>query len=471
MKAQLIIIKEWKMLFRNRVNTILLSVLLLLCALATWQGINTYKEIESKRKIASRHMRGRFEGQGAVNPHSAAHYGHFVYKPITILSIIDEGVTPYTGNSLRLEAHKQNEVLYSSSQSNSSLIRFGQLRLNTLLQALFPLFIFFVCHNSITAERQGGTLRLLVIQGASLRNVIWAKTIAYAVFWWLLLTIIFSALWFSLNSTHLSLSLVSFIALGILYGAYFFIITAIAMFVSAKVKTNGSALTILLGVWILWIVVMPKASANVAENITPLITREELLNKISEGNKNGIDGHNPRNERAAQFKDSILTVYGVDSVAKLPVNLDGLVMQADEEYHNKLYDKHFSTVREIIQKQNGFSSASSFVNPFIAVRNLSMALCGTDVHHHFSFTGQGEQYRRKIIKIMNDEMAFGGSKSGDWDWAVSNDYWKRIPDFKFTAPGTGELLRLYRFEILAAGCWLIFVGGLIHFVSNRIRVI
>ena len=65
----------------------------------------------------------------------------------------------------------------------------------------------------------------------------------------------------------------------------------------------------------------------------------------------GIDGHNPYDKRREELKNKYLAEYQVDSLSQLPINFDGIVMQADEEYGNLVWDKHFGNNYSIMQKQ------------------------------------------------------------------------------------------------------------------------
>jgi len=466
-----IIQNEWRNLVRSKVLLWLLGFMVVLSLFVIWQTTVKFKKAYEGRMKAASHMRDKFIGQGAVNPHSAAHYGHFVYKPMNVLNVIDEGVNPFTGVSLRLEAHKQNEVLFSPSQSSSSIIRFGELRLSLVLQVLFPLFILFACYNSMSREREQGILKLAITQGVSLRKLIWGKTIAYSLIWWALLTLNVMVLWALIRniSVHLSVERLFFVLMA--YALYFFIVTALSVYVSAMSARPGNALLLLLAGWLFTSILLPKATANIGDHLTPLLARLELEKRIKEDNKNGINGHDPRNERTKRFMDSVLKSYGEDTVSKLSINVDGLTMQADEEYHNMVYDRHFGQIQQTIQEQNGITSKSSWINPFAAVRNLSMGMAATDVYHHLNFIAQAEHYRRFLIRKMNMEMAYGGSKTGDWEWAVSPDYWQGIHDFEYQQPAVSWALQNNKREALALISWLLLTSLLIHFTSNRIRVL
>ena len=47
-------------------------------------------------------------------------------------------------------------------------------------------------------------------------------------------------------------------------------------------------------------------------------------------------------------------------------------MQADEEYGNAVWDKHFGILNAQLQKQKQLYQWGSVLNPFVAVQQLSM---------------------------------------------------------------------------------------------------
>lgn len=471
MKTQTIITNEWRNLLRGKVAKLLFLLLLLLSIFALWQSHHLFVEQHDARKKAQQHMRERFLSQGEVNPHAAAHYGHFVYKPVNTLSIFDQGVNPFTGLSLRLEGHKQNEAMFAPSQQSTSLLRFGQLDLCLILQVLVPLLIIFVCHDTISGLKEQGTLSLLLVQGATIRRLIWAKVLAYWLIWmaYLLLSLAVLLL-FSAASVDQD-TLLRMILLLAAYGLYFGIVTAVTVYVSALSRSSRYALLPLLFGWLCCAVLLPKAMANISEQRYPLTARLVLDERIKTDNRNGINGHDPRNERTKKFKDSLLKSFGVDSVSQLPVNLDGLTMQADEEYHNKVYDRHLGGIEAQIAKQNRLVAWSAVVNPFAAVQQLSMGIAGTDTYHHFDFTRRAEDYRRHMIRKLNLEQAYGGSRTGDWDWKVKADYWKKFGDMAYAPPTIDRAIRNNLIECCALLFWSAALLILIHFTANRIKLI
>lgn len=60
-------------------------------------GWQHYREVRQQHEAARRATRAQWLNQGEKNPHSAAHYGVYAFKPKMPLSLVDRGVDPYVG--------------------------------------------------------------------------------------------------------------------------------------------------------------------------------------------------------------------------------------------------------------------------------------------------------------------------------------------------------------------------------------
>ena len=65
----------------------------------------------------------------------------------------------------------------------------------------------------------------------------------------------------------------------------------------------------------------------------------------------GIDGHNPSEERESELLEITLKKYNVKTIEDLPINFTGVIMQADEEYGNLVWDKHFGNLYSKLELQ------------------------------------------------------------------------------------------------------------------------
>ena len=466
--------QELRGLWRDRTFQVLAIFLLLLSGYAIFSSAEQYEHAYSEHAALTDTARNMMLHQDPKSAHMAGHYGHIVFKPATFLQAIDPGVNAFTGSTVRLEAHRQNEAVFTAASGQSSLIRFGEFSFALLLQVIFPLLILFTCYRSIIADRQNGTLKLLLCQGVSMRQLVFSKSAAYIAIYWIFLLI--AALAYALVFTSVREGAVSDVMprvflLIFLYGLYYALLISLTVYLSARAKSPSGLLVGLLAVWFVFTIIIPKTAANIGAQQSPLPTRVAFDQAILEEKKDGIDGHDSRNERTQRFKDSVLRAYKVDSASQLPVKMGGLLMQADEDYNNVVYDRAITRISHIIAQQNRVGAVSGFIDPFMAVKNLSMAIAGTDMFHHYDFTKDVEDYRRGLIRDLNRLDAARVSEFKDPEnGRLTKAYWEQVKDYRYEAPALRWSLANYTTEIGALLIWIIGAVVLIWSTSNKIRI-
>ena len=462
-----ILLNEWKGFFRNRLFLLLVTIFTFALLLTTYLGIvqNT-KQIEAQNK-AQEHIRKQWDEMDPTNPHRAAHFGSYAFKPINILNSLDEGINSVTGNVLRLEGHTQNNAMFSEASQSLIMSKFGKLKPSLLFQFIIPLFLIFLSFNSYVKERESGRLKLLLVQGASMKNVVFSKVLSI---WFLgVLLLLFSiCIQFIFNSNELLLDiLIRLMVFIVAYSLYYLILVLLTIFISLALRNATGALSLTVVLWVLWTIFLPKIIGNSVEQISPLPSRVAFQNAMDEDRSKGIDGHNPSAERENELIQETLAKYNVNNLEELPVNFTGILMQADEEYGNKVWDRHFGDLYTQLQSQKMYYQLSGFINPFVSIQNLSMATSGTDMFHHLDFLKQAEKYRRFFIKKLNDEYAFGGAKTGDRGWKADTEFFQSVKDFSYQFPLFITFLSKYILDILALVMWVFILTLSIIFSAKK----
>ena len=456
---RLIIKKEIITAIRNirlQIAGVFLITLMLVAVMVGRQG---QQLIQQEREKAQAAMHDKWVNQGLKHPHSAAHFGHFAFKPKPVLSFLDVGLDNYTGISVFLEAHKQNEVLFSAAQDSNAMTRFGEMTAALILQVLLPLLIIFLTFNIFSKEREEGTLKLIHAQGISIRQLLMGKvwgtyTMVLAIFI-PIICLAYFLLDHSTSSIDAAINL-KFASLTMGYALYFLVFVLVSVLISAFAKSSSFSLLTLLGLWILACIILPKATANLADKIYPTPSQFEFRKTIQNKVKNGIDGHNPRDERLGALKQKVFDQYNVTSIDALPVNWSGIAMQAGEEYTDKVYDHEFTKVEGVFKKQNRLSEWAGFINPYLAIRHLSMAFAGTDFYHHIAFARGAENYRRAFVKRMNKDMELNhkpGVAYGDYN--VGKEMWDSIEPFNYQLPNLNSILSAQWRSIVALLMWIV----------------
>ena len=456
-----IILNEWRILLRSKAILYITLIFIFSSIAVVWMGVlqsNNQKKIQSS---AQQHIRSQWDNLEPMNPHRAAHYGLYAFKPISILNSLDDGVSSITGNVLKLEGHVQNEIVYSEASQSIVISKFGKLKPSIILQYVIPLFLLFLAFGSISNDKESGRLKLIVFQGISLVKLIFSKSISIWFYGLLLLsiTIFIQILLSPINSETLFRLAFLFIA----YSLYYFIIVCLSTYFSTRFNNNTSAISSLLAIWIFWTIFLPKIWGNTVEKAFPLPSRQNFKAMMKEDRSKGIDGHNPSDERREELKETYLVKYNVDSLSQLPINFDGVVMQEDEEYGNRVWDKHFGNNYLIYQNQKRLYQYSGLINPFSSLQTLSMGFCGNDMIHHLDFLKKAEHYRRYLIKALNDKHAYGGSTTGDWRWTVDSDFFKSIEKFDYKTIRIVDQIGNYIIDLFFLIAWTLLVVILIRF--------
>ena len=443
--ARLIARDELRLMARNRVAgvAIVLLVLLTLVAVATsWSHQRAVADTRARHQAAAA---AAFKAQPDRHPHRVVHYGHFIYRPLGPLAAFDPGVDAYTGNSMFLEGHRQNTANFGDVRQSSPLVRFGQLTPAFVLQAVAPLLLIFLGYGALARERERGTLRPLLVQGATRGAIVGGKLGALGLV--ALLVGLPAMLGLLLIAGRPGADALPVVTLACGYLAYLALWTVIVVLVSALARRSRDALLALIALWAVTVVLIPRVAPDIAATAVPLANRLQTDVAIARDLRRLGDSHNANDPTFAAFKAATLRRYGVERVEDLPVNYNGLLAVEGERITSELFDRYAGESFAAQAKQNALVRAAGVLSPAIALRDLSMAAAGTDFAGHRRFLEQAEAYRYALVQRLNrlqaDEVSYANDTAegagADQRKRVDAANWDAMPRFAFRAPDGGEL--------------------------------
>jgi len=463
---KLIITKTLRELFRLKSYRYTIAALWTLLFIAIVSMAGHVEQLMKQQADDQQAARKAWEAQPAKNPHSAAHYGSYAFRKTPQLAFFDPGIELFAGNSVYLEAHKENDALFSRSQQASSDMRLGELSPAMIIYLLLPLLLIFIGYGLVAAEREQQTLKLLLVHGTGMRQIIFGKTAGLALAGWIpVIPVLLFGSGYLLAKDATADTWMRWGILHVSWIMYILLVSGIIVFVSAWVKTSRSALLVLLSAWCICTLILPKILVNVAEAVYPLPSHLDFHEAITFEVRNGPDGHRPQTRHFEEFKQRVLKKYGVDSVSQLPVNLNALNLQEGEEYTNAIHDKYDARITAQLKRQDQVSFYAGLINPYLAMKNLSMQLSATDIHAYLDFRHQAENYRRSLIRELNMNMA-NHSRTGDFDYKVDKTYLSSLPDFAYQPPKINDTLLA---SLLHLTFTLTVTGLLIFIYSAKIK--
>lgn len=477
-QIKLIVKHTYRSILTSPINRWLIGGFFVLVAVALSTSFFSNSKHQHDIEHYSKDVRARWENNPDKHPHRMAHYGYVAFRSKTALSFFDRGLDSYLGNVIFLEAHRQNSVNFSNASQSSGLLRFGELSAGLLLQLLLPLLIFFWGFASISDEREKGILRLYLTQGVSWKEVILGKSLGiFSVSMLITLPTLFLTLIFlavSPNANALSHSFFPFIMITVSYLVYTLIMSMVSVWVSAKSTSSKSALIKLTGFWLFFVLIVPKLSQVTAQILYPSPSKIAFDTQVEDELIQQGDSHNPDDPHFNAIRDSLLHAYKVSSVKELPFNYSGFIMKEGERLSTDIYRKYQSDLISIYQQQNRVVNSMAILNPYLAIKNISMTLSGSDFDSYQIFKKETEQYRYNLAQTMNNlqikYISNNATSSADKKAVISQQHWKEFPTFEHRFLTKKEMVQATAYAVLALFVWLFALAFGTLFLSKNIKV-
>lgn len=473
----LIAVQLWKSTFKSSAIYMLMVLMGVIITFAAYSGWKMYTVQNGIREHYQHEARESWESNPDKHPHRMAHYGSFAFRRKHPLSMFDFGMESFTGNAVYLEAHKQNPVNFSEASFSTGLLRFGEISMAMVLQVVIPLVIFFLGFSSIAAERESGTLKVMLTQGATWKELLTGKSVgllSLTMLFFLPCAIVTTGLLVGNGHTTGDV-LMRFSGLLLTYLCYYFIVGVITVIISAVSKSSKDALIRLLAIWLFFVILLPKTTQAIGSYMYPSPSKVAFESALEEDIIRQGDSHNPDDPHYKAIKDSLLSVYQVDSVQKLPFNYSGFIMREGERLSAVTYERHLNELFRVYGHQNKLNRITAFINPFTAVRNVSMAFSGTDFSSYVNFQHEAEAYRYQLAQTMNElQMKYISNdvkNSADKRAILDRKHWQEFPDFKYVFQSTRISIKNEALSIVALLLWLGIAALLIQLLSKKLKAI
>lgn len=436
-QVQTIATHEIRQGFQNKSFLALTLLVLLLFTVATVVSTNAHRRSQQEIRVLQDTVARQWQEQPSRHPHRVAHYGYLAFRPRSPLGFFDFGVSDFTGNSIFLEAHVQNSANFSEARQDSSLLRFGTLTPAFVFQTLIPLLVIFLVGTTITKERESGTLPQTLSLGVGWKELLLGKTLGNLMLLAMLTGPVLSFV--TLPAAYASGSLgeqnlIRLILLAGFYLLYLFLWVSLSVIISTLSSSSGRSTVVLLTVWIATTSFLPKALPSLGAYLHPAPSRPEFEHRLHLEAVGAGHGHDPKDAHFEKKKNDTLKLYGVDSVDELPVNWRGMAMQEGERASTDVYRRHFEELQETYKLQLATSRIGAVFSPYLAIKNLSATLCGTDLESAVRFEREAEKYRYDLIQKLNDLHIHEIDYEGDKEQRVSSAHWKDFDSFHFTPP-------------------------------------
>ena len=416
-----------------------------------------------------------FQAQPDRHPHRMVHYGHYVYRTASPLAVIDSGIDSMVGTSVFLEGHRQNSATFAAARETGLLARFGSFSPAFTLQTLLPLLLILCGFASVTREKENKTLYQLVGQGVGNSSLLFGKSLAL---WFVALLALLPLFLLGFDSTaneefgfRSSLYSMTF---G--YLIYLSIWVLLIVSVSALLRTSAQSLSVLLGLWIITVVLMPRIASAYAGVSAPSPSQIETNLRVAETMRSGGDSHDIEDTAFADIRSLTLAEYDVEKIEDLPFNYRGLVAFRGEEADTEVLTQFAQERMEQELRQKQIADSFSVLSPVVAIRSFSMALAGTALQDHHHFLRAAEDYRYNMVQTFNrlqmaemtlaEDLARNDSDESGRRTRVDSSAWTDMPVFELRSLDHAQRWQAGSNPGLTMGLWL-FASFVLLLLSAR----
>ena len=453
---------EWMQLRRDGRLVAVLVMTVLLGLAAALSGYASVQQLEAERALAETTDRTVWDNQGEKNPHTAAHFSRYVFQPMPTLALFDPGLGDHLGRAIWVEAHFRDPATLRAVEDKIELQRIAEFSPAWIFQVLAPLLAVLLGASAIAAERERGTLRQIMSSGVTPLGLFAGKSIAAVSVTVLLFPSLIAAFAMILLSDHALILSATPVRLGLLflfYALYILAFIGLAIGLSSRFKRAKSALVLLAAIWAVSVLFLPRLAGDLAVKAAPAPAAATFASRLRAESGDPFWGDT---EEAVNRRDGIesglLDQYGVESADQLPINLDGYLLQASEEFANDVFDRRYGQLWDSYETHADFVRGFSVLSPRIALSNISMALSGTSLADYRHFADKAELYRRDFVKRLNEDMIQNAGPEG-YGYVTDDSFWRSLPDFSYEPPTLGSALANIWVDILVLFGWFIVAVG------------
>ncbi len=449
------------------VFTFLLCAVLIL--LSVYTGTANYGADKKEYTAAVALNRKNMESQ--PNYSSLAGIGVRINRPPQVLGTVVSGIEEAVGRVASINIATDPSLVDSKYGSNPVFAVFGSLDLMFIVKIVLSLFAILFTYDSIVGEKEKGTLKLALSNDVPRDRLILGKAIGgYVSLLIPLLVPLLLGLVILMVAPGLALGggdwarLFLILLMSFLYLSVFF---SLGLFISARTSRSSTSLLILLFVWVVFVMVIPKAAVITAGHLKPIPSVHEItarkdafLQQVQvEGQsgvqdwlkKNAADAAKDLKAYQARFKQFVQD-YQQELTSKIDANNAAL----ERDYQLKKRAQHNLAVN------------LSRISPASALTFGTMSLARTGVDEYDRFLASVRAYKPLYTKWVNSKMGESIDFQTGQQARIKID---DMPQHVLEPEGLGRsfVRTLPDFLLMAVMIIVFFVGAYVSFLRYDVR--
>ncbi|MCU0427840.1 MAG: DUF3526 domain-containing protein [Candidatus Kapabacteria bacterium] len=402
---------DWLLLRSTRTFALSVALLALFTAFALWNGARhahfqrtTLAAIDSTERAAYAALQSAvrdieqgkpYKGNEFQNPqlpypiggNKGARFATLPPAPLALVSFGQSDLLPYY---YRVTMTKQQSLYHAEEIANAATLYNGNFDVAFVVVYLLPLIIIALSYNIVSAEREQGTLAMLLTSDIRFGRLVLSKFLfRFVVVSFVFAVVLLAGIGFAgVNLLQASSELALMLLVVVLYAAFWF---ALSFAVNSFGRNSGVNAALLLGVWLLLVLIIPSILTITATTLHPAPSRVELITQTREAS-------DAAKKRTAQ----LLSKFYEDHPELLPKGKEinpkdfataSLSAQMEVDKSLKPLQDRFSAQTEAQQSLIG---SYRFLSPSVFVQQTLNDIAGTGYRRYADFTAQTYSFYQRF---------------------------------------------------------------------------
>ncbi len=337
------------------------------------------------------------------------------YRPPDVLSVFGEGLEKQLGQSARIELGGVSEISATSTGGNPFLSIFPTLDVTLILKVVMSILALLVAYNTISGEREQGTLKLTLSGVVARYQVLLGKLLAGLVTLIIPVTSAFIVGLLILQYFPMvSLAGADWTRIGLMYLVSLIFISAmynLGLLFSCLMRRASISLVLGLFVWVVFAIVVPNGSVYLANYLRPTEAREKMdtqVRTLIEEKNNEIHDLTKTLRTGGNQGMAMGAFRGIFIVYCEKALMDDYKKKytLSEPVKIKYADKIFEVQQQYLGgllKQKHLARTIAQVSPITLYESLMLALAGTDLASFEHFRNRVKLHTNEVIEYIRSK--------------------------------------------------------------------
>ncbi|OHB79892.1 MAG: hypothetical protein A2Z25_08625 [Planctomycetes bacterium RBG_16_55_9] len=340
---------------------------------------------------------------------------HTIYRPPAVLSAFSAGLEKQMVGSARIELEKVPELSVTQRGGNPYLPILAVFDESLIFKIIISLLALLVAYDVVSGEREQGTLKLMLSDPIARHQLLTGKLLAGLVTLSVPVAITFViGLVVLLSSPMVALSGSDWIRIGLMFVAslaFTAVMYQLGLLFSCLARRSAISMMLGLFVWIIFAIVIPNASVQLATQIRPLESQEQRdgrMSSIKEGLARELGNIK------VDFSNAIITSDASDAFggyyakrrdiywlnAERKVNSQQIPVKL--AYAEKFWDIEHNHLNSFFGQKH-LAHRLARISPISTYENAMAVLAGTDLTSFQDFINQVRTHRNEVVEYVRSK--------------------------------------------------------------------